>query len=217
MTNEARGPQPARSDRRPTAPRFHRPSTGGARGALLLAGLLLLAAGPATAFDPEAWPGDATLGPGAVFDSIETAVVDALAHAHHRPGPKRHGRLRLGTIHRVEGGYSYTEPIESAQTIWSRSLPVIRFGLRDVDVATYVIHPKSGNNRVDRLGEQPNDSERRVVDELDPRGRPIYLLTPKRRIIRYSGLAGADGGRLVELLAPLPPAASDGDRRIAAN
>ena len=125
--------------------------------------------------------------PGALFDTIEAAAVDALAHAHHTAGPGERGRLLLGTIERVGDAYTYSEPIRSAETVWSSRAPVLRFGLRPTDVATYVLHPPSGSARVDRANERPNASERRLVDELDPKERPLYVLTPTRRVVRYAG------------------------------
>jgi len=133
----------------------------------------------------EDWPGEATLGPGAVFESIETAAVDALAHARHHEGPADRGRLRIGTIRRVPGGFSYGLPERSRATVWSLAPPVLRFGLGPEDVATYVVHPRSGRAVIDRENEEPNPSERRLVDRLDPRGRPLYLLTPSQRVLRY--------------------------------
>ncbi|MEM9176775.1 MAG: hypothetical protein AAGC67_16245 [Myxococcota bacterium] len=152
----------------------------------LVVGLLASLAGAASAGDtlcPVAERVHAE--PGTVFDTIEAAAVDALAHAHHTSGPGDRGRLLLGTIHRVGDGFAYSEPMRSRETVWSSRAPVLRFAFKATDVASYVLHPRSGSIRIDRANESPNESERRVVDELDPQARPLFVLTPSRRIVRY--------------------------------
>ncbi|GEM_PF-4976037 len=124
--------------------------------------------------------------PGALFETVEAAAVDALAHAHHTLRTGDRGRLLLGTIYRFGDAYSYTEPMRSQQTVWASRPPVLRYALRSIDVASYVVHPPSGSSRIDRANERPNASQRRIVDELDPRGRPLFVLTPSRRIVRYA-------------------------------
>lgn len=135
--------------------------------------------------------------PGALFESVEAAALDALAHAHHTARPGDRGRLLMGTIYRVGDAFSYSAPQRSEHTVWSARPPVLRFALRPVDVASYMLHPRSGESRVDRANETPNASERRIVDELDPRGRPLFVLTPSRRIVRYANHATTE-------LAPRP-------------
>ncbi|MAG30717.1 MAG: hypothetical protein CL908_07495 [Deltaproteobacteria bacterium] len=123
----------------------------------------------------------------AVFETVEAAVMDALAHAHHHADLRDRGRFRVGTVYRIAGGFRYTPAVRSRQTVWATAAPVVRYALRTADVASYVIHPRSGRSEVDRLNERPSSAERRIVDDLDPRGRPLYLLTPSRRVVRYVG------------------------------
>jgi hypothetical protein len=156
----------------------------------LVVGLLASLAGAASAGDslcPTAETPHSE--PGALFETIEAAAVDALAHAHHTARPGDRGRLRMGTIYRVGDAFSYSAPQRSESTVWSTRPPVLRFALRPIDVASYMLHPRSGESRVDRANEAPNASERRIVDELDPRGRPLFVLTPSRRIVRYANQA----------------------------
>jgi len=127
--------------------------------------------------------------PGAVFETIEDAALDALAHAHHTTTTRDVGRLRVGTIQRVAGGFSYTPAQRSGGTVWASRGPVLRYALGPKDVASYVIHPKSGVARIDRANERPNESQRRMVDEHDSRGRPLYVLTPSLRVVRYANRA----------------------------
>jgi hypothetical protein len=125
-----------------------------------------------------------TAGPGAVFESVEAAALDALAHAYREATPTDRRRLRAGTIYRVSGGYSYTAAKRSGSSS-PLMAPSIRYRLRSIDVARYVIPPRSGSSRADRLNEEPNRKEKQIVDELDPAHRPLYQLTPSRNIVRY--------------------------------
>ena len=127
--------------------------------------------------------------PGAVFETIEGAALDALAHAHHTATARDLGRLRIGTIHRVAGGFSYAPARRSGANVWASRGLVLRHAMGPADVASYVIHPKSGIPHIDRANERPNESQRRMVDELDSRGRPLYVLTPSLRVVRYANRA----------------------------
>ena len=133
----------------------------------------------------EALP-DGYAGPTSIFPSLEAAALDALAHAHHTAQSRDRGRLRSGTIYRVATGFRYSEPTRSEGTVWSSRSPVLRFSFRPADVASYVIHPRSGIHQLDRANERPNEAEQRLVEELDPMSRPLYLLTPSLRVVRYS-------------------------------
>jgi hypothetical protein len=92
----------------------------------------------------------------------------------------------VGTIYRVTAGFSDTEPKRSGATLWASRSPVLRYSLRPIDVASYVVHPRSGIKIVDRANESPNRSQRRIVAELDPLKRPLFLLTPSRKVVRYA-------------------------------
>ena len=124
-------------------------------------------------------------GPGAVFDSIQAAALDALTDAHLTATPRDRQRLRVGTIHRVDNGYSYTAP-RRAGTSTPLMRQSVRYRLRSIDVASYVIQPSSGEARSNRSNEMPSEEEKRIVDELDPAHRPLYLLTPSLDVMRYS-------------------------------
>lgn len=154
--------------------------------AALVVGLLASLAGAATAGETVCARAETPHAePGALFGTLEEAAIDALAHADQTARPRDHGRLRLGTIYRVGDAFSYSAPMRSEGTVWSSRPPILRFVLRPVDVASYMLHPRSGSSLIDRANEVPNASERRVVDELDPHGRPLYVMTPSRRVLRY--------------------------------
>jgi len=123
-------------------------------------------------------------GPGAVFDSIQAAALDALTDAHLTATPRDRQRLRVGTIHRVDNGYSYTAP-RRAGTSTPLMRQSVRYRLRSIDVASYVIQPSSGEARSNRSNEMPSEEEKRIVDELDPAHRPLYLLTPSLDAVSY--------------------------------
>jgi hypothetical protein len=123
----------------------------------------------------------------ASFSTLEAAALEALLQAHRNAGTGDRGKLRVGKVRRVAGGYVYTAPERASATVWSHQPQLIRYRLGTADVATYVVHPRSGNRELDRHNERPNASERRVVDQLDPEGRPLYLLTPTLRVVRYDG------------------------------
>ena len=122
-----------------------------------------------------------------IFPTLEEAALGALVHAIRDASSADRGRLRVGKVQRVAGGYVYTAAQRSRETVWSQRRQIIRYKLGASDVATYVVHPRSGNWRLDRRNERPNRGEKRIVDRLDPEGRPLYLLTPTLRVVRYDG------------------------------
>jgi hypothetical protein len=123
-------------------------------------------------------------GPGSVFESVGAAAVDALTNAHLTATHRDRQRLRVGTIYRVENGFSYTAPQRAAASspLMRQS---IRYRLRSIDVASYVIESGSEKARSGRSNEVPSYEEKRIVDELDPAHRPLYLLTPSLEVVRY--------------------------------
>lgn len=126
------------------------------------------------------------LGPGTVFSSIEEAVFDALRFASPEKDLRYRGRIRAGTIFRVGGGFSYREPAQSRGTVWSTAAPTVRFEYTKVDVASYVVHPRSGRTSIDRANEGLRTSLQRRIERSESSTRPLFLLTPKRRVIRYA-------------------------------
>jgi hypothetical protein len=124
-------------------------------------------------------------GPGAVFPSVQAAALDALATAHRTATPLDRRRLRVGTIHRVAHGFVYSAPQRAAGS--SALMPQrVRYRLRPIDVASYVIPPRSAEWRPARSNETQARKTQRVVDELDPAHRPIYLLTQSFDVVSYS-------------------------------
>jgi hypothetical protein len=123
-------------------------------------------------------------GPGAVFDSVEAAAIDALSHAHRTATLTDRQRLRVGVIHRVAGGYSYTAAKRSGTS--SPLMPHrVRYRLRASDVGRYIIPARSAKLHVNRMNEEPTREEKRIVDELDPAHRPLYQLTPSLNVVSY--------------------------------
>lgn len=149
---------------------------------------LLIGAGLAAASTPESVPVQISHVPvDAVFETPEAAAIDALAHALELAKRSAdRGRFYIGTIYRTAGGYGYRAPRASRRDVWAGRAPTLRFALHPDDVATYVLHPRSGSNDLDRANERPNASQRRLVDELDPMARPLYVLTPSLRVLRYA-------------------------------
>ncbi len=133
-------------------------------------------------------------GPGAVFDSVEEAAIDALSYAHIEETLTDRRSLRVGVIHRVENGYSYTAAKRSTASAPLTACSV-RYRLRADDVARYIIPPHSGHARINRYNEEPTEKEKQIVDELDPAHRPLYQLTPSNNVVRYEY-----GGRTTVIL-----------------
>lgn len=157
-----------------------------------IASLAMLAASVACAGTPPASPAanDARAeiraeGSGAVFPSVQAAALDALATAHRTATARDRERLRVGTIHRVAHGFAYSPP----QRALGSSLLMrqrVRHRLRPIDVASYVIPPRSAEWPSARSNETPDRKMQRVVDELDPAHRPVYVLTQSLDVVSYS-------------------------------
>lgn len=128
-------------------------------------------------------------GPGHVFASVSEAAVDALATAHRRQLLGRTSRLsRGGTIVAVDGGYTY-RAIETARP---GAPDELRLRLDRNVVAHFHTYPSQGR-RIDRLNEHHSRADRWVVDQLDSKRRPSYVLTPSLRVIVYRGRDEARG------------------------
>ena len=122
--------------------------------------------------------------PRPVLPTIESAALEALSRASSEAVLADRGRLRVGTIRRVARGFSYSLPLRSRETVHSAGSMRIRLWLGPDDVATYGVHPRSGRSRIDRLNEAPTAHEKRLIDEKDSHHRPLYVLTPSRKIVR---------------------------------
>lgn len=120
-----------------------------------------------------------------VFPTVEAAVHDALETARHRAGPADRERFRYGAIRRVPGGFVWSAPVRARDSIGASSPNRVRLQLGPDDVAIYGVHPRSGRSELDQLNETVSRQERRVVDGQDALQRPLYVLTPSRRIVRY--------------------------------
>lgn len=123
--------------------------------------------------------------PGATFRTIDEAAVAALVHARETANPIERESLRVGSIVRTDEGYTWQEPQRSA-SYYRKARPRARVTLTSAAVATYVVHPRTGEPSVDRRNERVTRSEKRIVDEVDPLHRPMFVLTPRGRIMTYA-------------------------------
>lgn len=124
-----------------------------------------------------------------VYATIDDAIAAAFDSASRGPGPAWRARLQFGTVRRVEGGYVFTPPVRSQESVHATSPMRVRLRLLPEDVAVYGLHPRSGQADLDRLNESISAHERRLVAERDPMHRPLYVLTPSRRILRHPEIA----------------------------
>ena len=138
--------------------------------------LTLLIAGAAALAPPAAALAEPPAGPGAVFPTIEAAALDALRFAAQQPDARR---IELGgTIVIASGGYSYPPPQRG-----NRHGISVRIGASDV--AWYYTHGARGDAHEDALNETISARDRRMVDQVDPRRRALYVSTPSGRVLRY--------------------------------
>lgn len=121
-----------------------------------------------------------------VFATVEDAVRDAFAVAGCPEGPGARGRLRFGTIRAVEGGFAWMQPVASDAPIASSGPVRVVLRLSPRDVAVYGIHPRSGRPELDRINETLTRSEQALARSGTGGGRPLYVLTPSRRVVRHS-------------------------------
>jgi hypothetical protein len=157
-----------------------------------IASLALLAACVACAGAPPASPAanDARSesraeGPGAAFPSVQAAALAALASAHRTATPRDRQRLRVGTIQRVAHGFAYSAPQRAVgSSLVTRQR--VHYRLRPIDVASYVIPPRWEEWSSARSSETPDRKMQRIVDELDPAHRPVYVLTQSLDVVSYS-------------------------------
>jgi hypothetical protein len=129
-------------------------------------------------FDPR--------GPGAVFPSIETAAVDALAYAYKSGLDARTAdKTRGGTIMRVRGGFAYGELSEAHELAPMH----LTYSLGRRDVAHFRVYPRTRDQRQNGQNERVSRTDRNIVDARDPGHRPLFVLTPKLMIRAYRGEA----------------------------
>jgi hypothetical protein len=142
-------------------------------GVLLASATALLGLGCASvAGEPDYLP----RGPGSVFDSVDDAAFDALHHAASRPASRRveYG----GTIYATERGFSYGAPLRG-------TADDVSVDLGTDDIAWYYTHGRRRSPTLNLLNESPSDRDRHMVDRIDPRHRPMYLLTPSGQVVVY--------------------------------
>jgi hypothetical protein len=126
----------------------------------------------------EAW------GPETVFPSIEAAAVDALIYTYLQASNENDlERMRAGTIHSVDTGYSYGEINVASSLLAYR----IAYPLKPQDVARFHMYPVSKNLEVSRGNERATQADRRSVAVTDPLHRPLFILHPSLVIREYQG------------------------------
>jgi hypothetical protein len=124
-------------------------------------------------------------GPGAVFDSVEAAAVDALTFCHLQG--KKTGdmeRMRAGTIQRSSAGYTYSE-IHIANPLDQRR---IEYLFAPQDVARFHVYPPHTDHDVNRSSERLSAKDRRSVSVIDPLHRSLYVLHPSLTVRAYRGI-----------------------------
>ncbi len=124
-------------------------------------------------------------GPGAVFDSVEAAAVDALTFCYLQA--RESGdieRMRAGTIERSGAGYTYSE-IHVANPLDQRR---IEYLFAPQDVARFHVYPPHTDHDVNRISERLSTKDWRSVSVIDPLHRPLYVLHPSLAIRAYRGV-----------------------------
>lgn len=165
--------------------------------AIALAGLLGAtgctgASGPRAMDSAGAELAREALGPGAVFATAELAAFDALAwcQAEARSAGESRAFARGGTVYPVVGGFSYAEP-----SVADGASPRLRYRLGPDDVLHFRHYPASAAAATGPSRHMLPIRDRRFVDRGDPLQRPIYYMTPDRRVRRYAAMSGDEGPR----------------------
>jgi len=127
------------------------------------------------------------LGPGALFSTMDAAVLDALAWSHLESQREAlaERRTRGGTIVRVGTRFSYAEPAVASPQDRGR----VQYTLGANAVAHYRVNvaTDSSDPQDARMLERVNVHDRTLVDRHDKAHRPFYLLTPRLRVQAYGG------------------------------
>jgi len=123
-------------------------------------------------------------GPGAVFDRVEAAAVDALTFSYLQAREADDmERMRAGTIRRSGTGYTYGD-IQVANPLAQRQ---IEYVLGGQDVARFHVYPPHTDRDVNRRSERLSTKDWRSVNVIDPLHRPLYVLHPSLAIRAYGG------------------------------
>jgi len=139
-------------------------------------------------------------GPGAIFDTIDAAAVDALAYGYlqaREAGDLQ--RMRAGTIRRSGAGYTYDE-IHVAKR-WSARH--IQYRVRVDDVARFHVYPLHTDREINSINERLSALDRRSVSVIDPLHRPLYVLHPSLAVRAYR--ADQDPAEITNLGGPARP------------
>ena len=121
-------------------------------------------------------------GPGAVFESVEAAAIDALTYSYLQA--RESGdveRMRAGTIQRSGSGYTYGE-IHVASPRLNRR---IEYVLSSRDAARFHVYPMHSDRNVNRSSERLSAKDWRSLNVVDPLHRSLYVLHPSLAIRAY--------------------------------
>jgi hypothetical protein len=121
-----------------------------------------------------------------VFASIDEAALAGLTAARSNATLGARQSIRVGAIRKVAGGYVWLRPHVADAGLHAGRPGVVRFRITAEDVATYVVHPATGDGRIDRANTQLSVSERRLLEGASGRSRPVFLLTPRLEVVRFS-------------------------------
>ncbi len=135
-----------------------------------------------------------------VFATIEEAALAGLEATHAAAPASTRQTIRIGTIRAVAGGYTWQRPQLADAGLHATRPSVVRLRLLPEDVAAFVIHPASGDHRIDRANAVLSASEQRLLTGANGRARPVYLLTPRLEVVRHSALG--ESMRLAKLRGP---------------
>ena len=114
--------------------------------------------------------------------SLEAAALHALVEAERATGTSNVGHLRVGSIVSTNGGFTWLDP----ETSQSAGRPVIRLRVGSEHVATYIVHPATHTSESARMNERITREEMRLVNQMDPQHRPLFVMTPSGRLLKYS-------------------------------
>ena len=122
-------------------------------------------------------PEGVTTGPGAVFDSLDAAAIDALMFAHRT---LRLGQAQGGAIFVTDSGFSYGPMVRATRHGF-------RLTLRTGDVGWFYAYNYELPTVGDRQPKFLTREDRSMVSEVDPHHRPLYLLSSRMKVVRYDG------------------------------
>jgi hypothetical protein len=123
-------------------------------------------------------------GPGAVFDSVEEAAIDALTYSYLQARETGEiARMRAGTIRRSGAGYTYGEIHVASQRLNRQ----IEYVLSGQDVARFHVYPRHSDRSVNRSSERLSAKDWRSLNVIDPLHRSLYVLHPSLAIRAYHG------------------------------